>query len=135
MQVFDAPEREFCVVRRTNTNTPLQALVLLNDVQMVEAARKLADRMLTEGGKSLQDRLAYAYRLVLGRRPSRDEMDILCRTWQEEHAELAMDLTAAKRFSTIGESPGNPTLDPIELGTYAQVARLILNLDETITKN
>lgn len=135
MQVFDAPEREFCVVRRSNTNTPLQALVLLNDIQMVEAARKLAERMLTEAGQSLDERLSYAFRLAIARKPSPAELDVLRRAWNEEHTVLASDPVAVKRLLAVGESTANPSLDPLELAACANVARMILNLDEAITKN
>ncbi len=135
MQVFDAPEREYCVVRRSNTNTPLQALVLLNDIQMVEAARKLAERMLTKGGGSFEEKLNYGFRLATARRPSKKELEVLHRAWQEQHTELMNDLEAAKRLLNVGESPVNTMLDPVELASCTHVARLILNLDETITKN
>ena len=135
MQIFDAPEREYCVVRRSTTNTPLQALVLLNDIQFVEAARKLAERMMTESGDSLDERLSYGFRLAVSRTPSQPEMGVLRRTWHEQLAELSNDGHAAERLLAVGEAPTNATLDPIELAAYAHVARLILNLDETITKN
>jgi hypothetical protein len=134
MQTFDAPEREFCVVRRLNTNTPLQALVLLNDIQMVEAARKLAERMLTEGGAALDLRLKHGFRLATARRPSEKEINVLRRIWDEQRAEFSRDPDAAKRFLKVGESPVNEALDIVELATCAHVARLILNLDEAITK-
>jgi hypothetical protein len=134
MQIFDAPEREFCVVRRSNTNTPLQALVLLNDIQIVEAARKLAERMITEGGDSVEERMNYAFRLATSRRPSPQEMDVLRRTWHDQHAELTIHPAAAERLLAVGESPARAQFKPVELAAYAQVARLILNLDETITK-
>jgi hypothetical protein len=135
MQIFDAPEREFCVIRRSNTKTPLQALVLLNDIQMTEAARKLAERMCTEGGEALPERISHAYRLVLSRRPSPRELEILQSAWQEQSNDLASDPAAANRTLAVGESPENNTISPIELAGYARIARLILNLDETVTKN
>jgi hypothetical protein len=135
MQVFDAPDREYCVVRRSTTNTPLQALVMLNDIQMVEAARKLAERMLKEGGDSLDERLDLGFRLATARRPSQSELNVLHRAWQEQHAELAKDPDAARQLLSVGESPASDALDPIDFATCVHVARLILNLDEVITKN
>jgi hypothetical protein len=134
MQTFDAPEREYCVVRRLNTNTPLQALVLLNDIQIVEAARKLAERMLTEGGETLDARLKYGFRLATARGASEKELAVLRRAWQEQRAEFEKDPEAARRWLKVGESPVNDTLNVMDLATCAHVARLILNLDETITK-
>jgi hypothetical protein len=134
MQAFDAPEREFCVVRRSNTNTPLQALVLLNDIQMVEAGRKLAERMLSAGGVSIESRLEYGFRLAVARRPLEQELRVLRSAWDGQRAEFEKDPDAMRRLLKVGESPVSADLDPLELATYAHVARLILNLDETITK-
>ena len=84
MTVFDAPDREFCIVRRSTTNTPLQALTLLNDPIFVEAARKLAERAIHEGGASPADRLAFAFRLATGRAPDSVEMQILQKTFDQK---------------------------------------------------
>ncbi len=135
MQVFDAPEREYCVVRRSSTNTPLQALVLLNDIQMVEAARKLAERMLVEGGDSWEEQLKYGFLLATARVPTGKEIEILRQAWQEQYTEFKSNTLATKKMLMVGESPVNETIDPIELATCAHIARLILNLDETITKH
>jgi len=110
MTVFDAPDREFCIVRRSTTNTPLQALTLLNDPIYVEASRKLAERAAREGGATPESRLAYAFRLATGRSADDSETRTLVDTFEKLR----------------GTGP--------ETEAYATVANLILNLDEVITK-
>jgi hypothetical protein len=131
---LDAPDRETCTVRRPRTNTPLQALVLLNDPTYVEAARKLAERVMTEGGATTEDRVAYAFRLATARRPSADETRVLARLYAEQLAVYRQDADAAKKLLTVGESPRNEQLDPAEHAAWTTVASTILNLDETVTK-
>ena len=134
MTTFDAPDRETCQVRRARTNTPLQALVLMNDVQFVEAARKLAERVMIEGGSGVQDRITFAFRSVLARHPSPSELGSLTQLFDDYHAELAADPEAAKKLLAAGESPRTESLDVIELGTWTMIAHLLLNLSETVTK-
>ena len=131
---FDAPSRETCTVRRPRTNTPLQALVLMNDEQYVEAARKLAERMITEGGSSPQERAGYAFRLATARAPAADELAVLVRAFESQLADYRADADAATKLISIGQSPRNLSLDPSELAAWTMVANLILNLDETVTK-
>ena len=131
---FDAPDRETCIVRRERTNTPLQALVLLNDPIYVEAARGLAERALQQGGHSAGDRLRYAFRVVTGRHPSETESAVLMEELQDRLQAFAADPQTADRLLAIGESPADASLDAEELAAWTMVARLILNLDEAITK-
>jgi hypothetical protein len=131
---FDASTRETCTVREVRTNTPLQALDLMNDVAYVEAARKLAERLLTEGGNTPIERLTYAYRLVLARAPKPAEEKILLATLDELRKRYAGDLASATKLVAEGESPHNPKLNIVELAVYTSAASLLLNLDETITK-
>jgi hypothetical protein len=134
LATFDAPSREVCQVKRSRTNTPLQALQLLNDVTYVEAARHLARRMLTEGGATPADRIAYGFRLTTARRPTTAEADVLMRGLERYRHEYAADAEAAKKFVHTGDSPVDESLEPIELAAYQAVASVILNLDETITR-
>jgi hypothetical protein len=131
---FDAPSRETCTVRRARTNTPLQALVLLNDTQYVEAARKLAERMMTETGRTPGERAVLAFRLATSRLPTNDELGVLLRVYQSERAEFLADRDAALKLLGYGEAKRNESLDPAELAAWTLVATLILNLDETVTK-
>jgi len=135
MQIFDAPEREFCVVRRGTTNTPLQALVLMNETAFVEAARKFAERILTESpSASPYDRLKYAYRLALSRLPKQAEMDVLMTVLNQQRAAFHKDPAAAMKLLSVGESKRNEKLDAGELAAWTTVASVVLNLDETMTK-
>ncbi len=135
MSTFDAPSREACVVRRERTNTPLQALLLMNDPQHVEAARQLGQRMLLQGGTTAADRLRFGFRLATARQPNAMEQAILQQTLDTHLAKYKTDADAAKKLLTVGESLVNVTLNPSELAAYAMVANLLLNLDEVVTKN
>jgi hypothetical protein len=134
LTTFDAPSNEVCQVRRSRTNTPLQALGLLNDVTYVEAARHLAQLMLREGGVSPEERLTYAFRRATARLPRSEELQILMRGLERYQRAFRADVEAARRFVRHGDSPVDPMLDPAELAAYMAVADIILNLDETITK-
>jgi hypothetical protein len=133
MTTFDAPSREICQVKRPRTNTPLQALELLNDVTYVEAARHLAERMLTEGGATPDARIAYAFRRALARAPSARELSAARRGWERYRQTFGSDKAAAEQFVRHGESPVPAGLDVAELAAYTATAGVILNLDETIT--
>ena len=134
MITFDSPTRETCNVRETRTNTPLQALTLMNDVTYVEAARKLAERMMKEGGRGEASRLAFGFRLALARAPRANESEILLTALHQFRTRYAKDREAAEKLLTQGESQRDAKLKPVELAAYASVASLILNLDEAITK-
>lgn len=130
---FDAPSRETCTVRRGRTNTPLQALVLLNDKQYVEAARKLAERMMATGSTPAE-RAAFGFRLATGRGPSEAETVVLVKLYQDQLAEYQANKEAATKFLSVGEAKRNEAIDVAEYGAWTLVANLILNLDETVTK-
>jgi hypothetical protein len=134
MAAFDAPNRETCAVRRPRTNTPLQALVLMNDPTFVEAARVLGERILREGGPDAAARLTLAFRLVLARRPSPRELGVLQETLAFYRLRYARDAAAAQQFVRVGQSDARPGPDPGELAAYAAVAGVLLNLDEAVTK-
>jgi hypothetical protein len=134
LATFDAPDREKCTARRALTNTPLQALVLMNDPTYVEAARALAERMMTQGGKDSNGRIAYAFRLATARKPSMEEMKLLRGLFVKQLAHYRRDRKSALDLLSVGEAKWNTNLDSAELAAWATVASAILNLDETITK-
>src|SRR5207245_3038446 len=105
MSAFDAPDREKCTARRAQTNTPLQALTLLNDPTYVEASRALAQRALLEGGKDLNARLAYAFRLADARKPTDKETGVLRALLDARLASFRRDRNAAVKLISVGESP------------------------------
>jgi hypothetical protein len=135
MVTFDAPDREACVVQRARTNTPLQALVLMNDTQFVEAARFFAERVVREGGTTTEERLTYAFRLATARRPNANELSLISRVFQSHLDEYKSDAEAAKKLLDVGARKSDLTkFDASELAAYTMATNLIMNLDETITK-
>jgi hypothetical protein len=134
LATLDAPSREVCQVKRPRTNTPLQALELLNDVTYIEAARKLAQLMLTEGGRNAEERIAFAFRRATARLPEAKELQVLAWGLERHRHTFVIDREAAQRFIHHGDSPLDARIDPVELAAYAATAEVILNLDETITK-
>jgi hypothetical protein len=130
---FDATNREVCIVRRGRTNTPLQALVLLNDPTYIEAARKLAERVLVEDATS-EDRLRLACRLVLAREPETEEQEALLTIYAQALAGYSRDPAAAGKLLAVGASPCKAGLDHVQLAAWTVVCSTILNLDEAITK-
>lgn len=135
LNTFDAPDREKCTALRGVTNTPLQALVLMNDPAYVEAARALAERDLREAGPDDTDRVRYAFRLATDRDPSPEELNILDSLYKKEFIHYTSDRTAAGHLLSIGESKANAKFEPAELAAWTLVASTILNMDESITKN
>lgn len=135
LSTFDAPNREHCVVQRSRTNTPLQALALLNDVQFVEAARALAARVLAESpAGDASERLGAAFRRVTSRRPDAEERQLLLGLLESLRARFAADPDAARALVSVGESTSDPGLDPVELAAWTALANVLLNLDEAITR-
>jgi hypothetical protein len=134
MVAFDAADRNVCVVRRQSTSTPLQALALLNDTQLVEAARRVSRRMLEEGGSGDAERVAWTFRLVTGRRPSDRETAVLVRLLAEQRALFSSDRAAAGELLSVGDSPRDPSLDPVELAAGTVLAQAILNHDEAVLR-
>jgi hypothetical protein len=134
MQVFDASSREYCKVRETRTNTPLQALNLMNDVTYVESARMLAQRMLNEGGSEPESRVTWGFRLAAGRVPEESERRVLLRSLAGQLEYFENDPEAAAELLAVGEKRNDASLAAQELAAYAVVGSLILNLDEVITR-
>jgi hypothetical protein len=134
LMAFDAPNREVCVARRATTNTPLAALVLMNDPTYVEAARKLAERMMTDGGPTPAGRLAVSFKRAVARPPTVEEQRVLLRFHGESLARFRADRGEARKLLAVGEARRDPSLDEAELAAWATVASVILNLDETISK-
>ena len=134
LAIFDAPDREKCAARRALTNTPLQALTLMNDPTYVEAARALAQRALLEGGKNDKSRVVYAFRLATARTPTRKEVGVLRDLLEGRRRSFAADRRSAVKLIDVGESGRDSRLDAAELAAWTTVASVILNLDETITK-
>lgn len=135
LKTFDAPTREECTVERTRSNTPLQALVLLNDPTYVEASRKLAERMLREGGPDIGTRLQFAYQQLLSRAPRPDELKILTDMYQKHLAEYQAEKPAAEELLKIGAAAASADLDHAQLAATTSIARVLYNLHETITRN
>ena len=135
MLAFDSPTRETCIVRTDRTNTPLQALNLMNDVTYVEAARHLAQRMIHEGGEAPEDKIAYAYRLATQHRPPTDHEAVLTGSFHDYLDRYQADRRAALELVNVGDTPRDETLDIAELASYTMVASMIMNLDRTITKD
>jgi hypothetical protein len=134
MATFDAPDREKCTARRALTNTPLQALVLLNDPTYIEAARNLAERVLRTPQLDDAKRIGLAFRLVTARTPERGETSVLRTLLRAQRQVFAVDRQAARKLVSVGESTRDERLDIAELAAWTTVASTILNLDETITK-
>jgi hypothetical protein len=134
MAAFDAPNREVCTIARATTTTPLQALVTLNDTQFVEAARAFAGRILAHSGEDAA-RLHWGFLEVLSRPPSGEELVILQGALARERRRYRADEAAALAYLGVGESPRDPKLPPAEHAAWAQVAAILLNLSETVTRN
>ena len=132
---FDAPTREECTAERPRSSTPLQALVLLNDPTYVEAARVLAARMVKEGGPNPAARLDWAYRHAVSRAIKPEEAQVLEALYRKHLAEYRNDRPAAERLIGTGDAPVPKDIDAAELAAWTSVARVILNLHETITRN
>lgn len=131
---FDAPTREICTVRRARTNTPLQALVLLNDTTYVEAARGLAGRMLNAAADT-KKRIAAGFRMATGRMPRASEIAPLERYLNEQLAVYRRQPEQAQALLKTGEAPADASLDPCELAAWTMTACVLLNLDEAITQH
>ncbi|MBI3853509.1 MAG: PSD1 domain-containing protein [Verrucomicrobia bacterium] len=131
---FDAATREECTVERITSNTPLQALVLLNDPTYVEAARVFAARIITNGGKSVDDRLDWTFDHTLDRRPRPEEKRKLSELYRKQLDRYAADKDSAEKLVSVGEWPANKELNVAELAAWTSIARVMLNLNETIAR-
>jgi hypothetical protein len=134
MLLFDAPNRETCLVRRGRTNTPLQALALLNEVTYVEAARKLGERMIVEGGNDTSSRLKHGFRLTLSREPSARELEIMRQGVERDTQRFLRDIPGAEKLIALGEAKAKVGLIPAELAAFTLAANVLLNLDECVTR-
>ena len=134
LTLFDAPDREKCTARRTVTNTPLQALALLNDPTYVEAARALAERTLRHGGKSDRARIDFAFKLATARTPDLEERAVLLNSLREFRSAYHRDQKGANKLLSVGETKADANLPRGELAAWTTLASMVLNLDETITK-
>jgi hypothetical protein len=134
MNTFDAPSREACTARRERTNTPLQALLLLNETQFVECARALAERSMHRCASNHETRLKYMFRLATARYPSAGELAELTAVYKDYLASYTDDRKAAQELIVVGESKPDSALNPSELAAWTMIANLILNLDEVVSK-
>ncbi|MDA9764673.1 DUF1553 domain-containing protein, partial [Opitutales bacterium] len=134
MAVMDAADRESCIVSPKRTNTPLQALTLLNEKAFVESARNFGERILLEGGSSVRDQVIFAFRTVAGRRPKSAEQSLLETAYRDYRALYAEDMESAKKLISVGESKPTTDLNPIQLAAATTFANMLLNLDEVVTK-
>ena len=134
LRAFDGPTREECTARRTESNTPLAALVLMNDPTYVEASRAFAQRMLAQQVAGDRERIVFAMREAVARHPSPEEVAVLERLLGRQRVVHAADPEATEALLSVGRSPRDPALDPVELAAWTHVGRTILNLHETITR-
>jgi hypothetical protein len=133
MSTFDAPSREVCTLRRARTNTPLQALVTLNDPVYVEAAQALGRRMAKAEG-AVPEKALHGFRLLLSRPPREEELSRLVRLYQETRARLAGEGEKALQLATVPIGPVPAGADPLDLAAWTVVGNVLLNLDETLMK-
>ena len=135
MLLFDAPNREVCTPKRSRTNTPLQALALLNEVTFVEASRALAERMIREGGATAEERIITGYRLASARRPDEKTVATLKAGLDRRLTEFKAAPDSAKAYIAHGTSKPDATINPVELAAYTVTANILLNLDRVITRD
>ncbi len=134
LAVLDTADREYCSVKPKRTNTPLQALTLLNDVTFIEAARKLGERLLSEGGDSDAERIRFAFRTVATREPTDRELTVLADAWNAYRGEFAGAAERAVALMATGDSPSSDQYPPTELAAAATLANVLLNLEEVTTR-
>jgi hypothetical protein len=134
MDIFNAPSREACTVRRERTNTPLQALVTLNDPQFVEAARRLAETALKQAGDKTESRIDFTARRLLARPLRPAEMQIVESSLDNLLKHYKANLVEAKNLLTVGQSPADGKLDPPTLAAWTMLTNELMNLDEVLNK-
>jgi len=134
LKTLDAPEREFCTIQRSRTNTPLQSLLLLNAPQFVEAARHLAGQVMTENTNDPHQQIIYIFRLVTGRTPVKSEVAVLQSVFRAQLKTFTSDTNAVNALLAVGDSNVDDTLDRPTLAAWTMVCRMLLNLDESISK-
>jgi hypothetical protein len=135
MLIFDAPMKEFCEVRRVRTSTPLQALNLLNDPQLLEAARVLGSKLVEQSSLSVEKKIELAFRKIISRQPEDHELEILLQGYHEEYDRFKANPAEAKKFLQVGAYPQNEKLDQLECAAMMHVVSIIYNLDEAISKS
>jgi Protein of unknown function (DUF1553) len=135
MLIFDAPMKEFCEVRRVRTSTPLQALNLLNDPQLLEASRVLGSKLVEDQSLPLEKKIELAFRKIISRQPEDHEIEILLKGYHEEYDRFSSNPAEAKKFLRVGAYPQNDKLDPLECAAMMHVVSIIYNLDEAISKS
>ena len=133
MQAFDASAREFCTVRETRTNTPLQSLNLMNDVTYIEAARMLAERSLKQNGK-IESQLKFAFLTITSREPNEEEVKVLVNSFNKQRQYFQFNAKEVSKFLAVGEKRNSSNLNQLELAAMTATVSLIFNLDEVITK-
>jgi hypothetical protein len=134
LSLFDQPSREYCVIRRSRTDTPLQALDLMNDPTYVEASRVMAQHLILDAKGTPSERIAIAFKRVTSREPTQAEMEILSAGFEKNLANFKNNPDAATKLVSIGSAPRDPKIDPPELAAYTLTSSIILNLDETVTR-
>ena len=134
MMTLDAAKRDVCVVERHVTATPLQALLLLNDPQYVEAARVLAERVLREAGPGLDERITHAFRTLTSRRPTADEVTVLERLYREQREEFRARPGAAEKFLAVGDAKRDEELSSLDVAALAVMVNALMNHDAAVMK-
>ena len=133
-QIFDAPSREFCTVNRPRTNTPLQALVLLNDPTFVEAARVFGQRIMKVQADSVEERCSFAFRAAVARQPSSEEVAVLSQLFRQQRQHFRQHPDEANKLIAQGEAAREKALNVVDHAAWTALASIILNLDETVTR-
>ena len=134
MATFDAPSREVCTIRRIRTNTPLQALVTLNDPVYIEAAQALARRIVASGGTTVSQRARYGFRLCLSRPPRKAELAKLISLYEQSSARFGRNRQKAAQFATDPLGPLSAGTDPVDLAAWTLVSNVLMNLDEFVAR-
>jgi hypothetical protein len=134
MMAFDAADRSYCTAQRQATSTPLQALALLNDIQIVEAARHLSQRMLKEAGPDADERMAWIFRAATNRRPTAKELAVLKHLFEEQRETFAADAAGAEKLLKVGEVKNDASLDPVDLAAGTVLAQALLNHDGAVLR-
>ena len=134
MTIFDMPTRDICMVSRESTNTPLQALSLLNDPQFVEAAKALAVRMKKEGGEQINEQLEIGFQMAVSRKPNKKELQILNDLYKQEFSKFEKSKENALAYLAVGDYKVPNEYQPSEMATLTLVANTLLNMDEMYTK-
>jgi hypothetical protein len=134
LATFDAPDREKCAVRRSVTNTPLQALVLMNDPTYIEASRALAQRVLREAAPNVRSRASRVFRLITLRNPRSAELAIVQKLALQQLAHYQTHVEDAERLLSVGESSSDPAVDRVQLAAWTNVASVLFSMDESVTR-